>query len=95
MSLPARRQHAPAVDAGQHHVQYGKVVAFGQRKVQTVYPITRQIHAKASLGQPLFQVVAGFLFVLDDEDFHHSPSSWVKSRLFRWGAERFCQVEKY
>jgi hypothetical protein len=64
----------PAVDAGQHHVKDSEIVGLGQRQVQSVAPVTRQIDDEAGFHQALPQVIAGFLFVFDDQDFHvHSP----------------------
>jgi hypothetical protein len=71
--LPLRRsalQHLPAVQAGQHHVEHQQVVVAGERQVQAIDTIARQIDHEAGLRQALAQVVAGLGLVFDDQDFH-------------------------
>ena len=63
-------EDAPAVHAGQHHVEDQQVVGLGHRQVPAVLTVDGQIHDEAGLGQALPQVFPGFRLVFHHQQLH-------------------------
>ena len=87
-------QDLPAVAAGQHHVEDQQVVITGQRQVLPGSAVGHQFGGKASLGQALAQVMAGFWLVFDDQQFHGRLLAAGSNGLYTVGARAGAQPDK-
>ena len=68
--LTQARENLPAIQTGNHHVQYHQIEFHFQRQVQPVQTISCHFDAKARFAKPLLQELCGFHFVFDNQNSH-------------------------
>jgi hypothetical protein len=71
MAATAHRfEHPPTVQRGQHDIEHDQVVITGQRQVQAIETIAREIDDETRLEQAFAQVIARFWLIFDNQDLH-------------------------